>query len=165
MYSAFEVANYFIAKSLQTGKDLSPMKLQKLVYFAHGWYLAMYRKPLINETVEAWRFGPVIPSLYEAFKSYGNNNILLPYKDPLGNVPRIEDIPTLEFLDTIWELYADFSAVQLSNSTHEKGTPWYQTVEPYSKSQMPVPRNKDIEDTLISDYFLKKLNAVRASQS
>jgi uncharacterized phage-associated protein len=59
-YPAAAIANEFIKVAKRNGVLLTPMKLQKLVYFAHGWYLALLGKPLINEPVEAWKFGPVI---------------------------------------------------------------------------------------------------------
>ena len=76
-YSAIAIANYFIQKSLdEKTDDLSPMKLQKLVYFAHAWYL-IYQDggKLINEAIEAWSYGPVINSVYHEFKHNGRNSI------------------------------------------------------------------------------------------
>lgn len=162
MFSAFAIANFFIQKSLEDKRDLSPMKLQKLVYFAHGWHLAMYKKPLIDEIVEAWKFGPVIPSLYNEFKSYGNSNINKLYQDFWGYVPKIENQEIIKFLESIWDLYAEFSAIQLSNATHEAGSPWYQTVTPYLKNQGFIPKNKDIDDEVIAAFFSEKLNAIGA---
>jgi len=76
MESALAVANYFIKKGIDTKKSVSPMKLQKLVYFAHGWRLALYNSPLIDEAIQAWQYGPVIPGIYHEFKHYGNRDIL-----------------------------------------------------------------------------------------
>lgn len=72
------VANYFLDKAREDGVDLSPMKLQKLIYFAHGWHLAIYGEPLIDESVEAWAWGPVISSIYHDFKKYGRDPITSP---------------------------------------------------------------------------------------
>src|ERR1700689_5397887 len=76
-YPASAIANELIKLSLQkTNSGLSPMKVQKLVYFAHGWYLALTGgRPMINEPVEAWKFGPVVPSLYYELKKYGETPI------------------------------------------------------------------------------------------
>src|SRR5277367_2017193 len=74
-YDSKAVANYFLDRADQSGKKLDPMQLLKLVYFAHGWYLADSGAPLIDEMVEAWRYGPVIPSLYHEFKAFGKNPI------------------------------------------------------------------------------------------
>ena len=74
-YPAKAVANYFIDIARCEGEQLSPMKIQKLVYFAHGWYLALYDEPLLDEKIEAWRYGPVVPSLYHEFKRYGSGTI------------------------------------------------------------------------------------------
>jgi uncharacterized phage-associated protein len=73
-HNPIAIANYFI----ELAKFITPMKLQKLVYFAHGWCLALADKPLINEKIEAWQYGPVVSSLYREFKKYGNEGITSP---------------------------------------------------------------------------------------
>ena len=69
-YSALAIANFF----LENHKSISPMKLQKLVYFAHGWNLAISNNPLIKEPIEAWDYGPVISTIYNEFKLFGGSN-------------------------------------------------------------------------------------------
>jgi uncharacterized phage-associated protein len=73
-YSSKAVANTFldIAKANNVA-DISPMKLQKLIYYAHAWHLAFLGQPLIKEEVQAWKFGPVIPDVYFEFKECGNS--------------------------------------------------------------------------------------------
>ena len=73
--SAKAVANHFLDLAERDGTTLNPMKIQKLVYIAHGWHLAIMEKPLIHESVEAWTYGPVIPDLYHEFKRWGNEGI------------------------------------------------------------------------------------------
>ena len=73
-FDAKAIANFLLALD-EMGHALTPMKLQKLVYFSHGWHLAMLNSALIDENVEAWAFGPVIPSLYHEFKEFGNSPI------------------------------------------------------------------------------------------
>ena len=64
-YSSKAVANSFLdIAEAGNVNDISPMKLQKLVYYAHAWHLAFLGQPLIREEVQAWKFGPVIPDVY-----------------------------------------------------------------------------------------------------
>lgn len=72
MHDPKAVANYILDCGKEDGETLSPMKLIKLVYLAHGWNLGLTGEPLITEHVQAWRYGPVIPSIYHDFKEYGN---------------------------------------------------------------------------------------------
>jgi len=117
------------------------------VYFAHGWYLALAGMPLINEPVQAWKFGPVIPSLYHILKGYGNNAVRAPLTDvdasfwnlgePViahefsiddGSDPK-ENALAKELIKKVWEVYSGFSPIQLSNLTHVPGSPWYETTD------------------------------------
>ena len=128
-YSAKAVANYFLRLAEKEGKKLSPMKLQKLIYFAHGWHLAVYGTPLISEEVQAWKYGPVIRSIYHEFKEFGAGTIdvqATEIKNFSMVTPGIDsdDKNTIDLLDTIWRIYGSFSAIQLSNITHRQGTPW-----------------------------------------
>ena len=124
MYNPIDIANYFLKKYGNESK-ITPMKLVKLVYIAHGWYLGISDKALIDENPEAWKYGPVIPRVYHHFKDYGREAITINNfpNNPDDNLP--EQIKT--FLDKIWEVYGKFSAIQLSAKTHEIGTPWYIT--------------------------------------
>ena len=64
------VANYLVKKAASdvNGQPLTIVHLLKLVYFAHGWHLGRTGQPLINRPVEAWKYGPVIPEVYDAFR-------------------------------------------------------------------------------------------------
>lgn len=75
-YGALAVANYFIDKAKDGNVYLDLLKIIKLVYIAQGWSLAIFeRKAFFAEEVEAWSFGPVIPSVYHNFKEFSNQSI------------------------------------------------------------------------------------------
>lgn len=165
-YDARAIANYFLDMASYEGQTLDPMKLQKLVYFAHGWNLAIRNQPLINDRVEAWEYGPVIPSLYREFKKYGAGAITEPATSPIppgtwfgtGRSPHkysIHDCTdrslnpfTEQLLDTVWNSYKNLSAVQLSNLTHEPGAAW-----DVARSQAHGVRGVVISDDLIRRDF------------
>lgn len=160
MHNPLAIANYFIELAKNDDNLVSPMKLQKLVYFAHGWCLALANKPLINEKVEAWQYGPVVGSLYREFKKYGNEGITSPVVElkHLGDfkfanvIPTVEDEDTKKLLNKIWEIYGGYTGWQLSNATHLEGTPWS---EIWGKDG--VPSNTDIPDEKIRDFFKKQM--------
>lgn len=132
MYSPKSIANYFIDQSLANdGVGISPMKLQKLVYYAHGWYAGHTSTPLINETVEAWQYGPVISSLYHEFKQFGAGKINRHATDfeglKLVTVPTPTDPTLINFLQNVWANYSKFTSVRLSQMTHAPDGPWDKT--------------------------------------
>lgn len=161
-YGAKAVANYFLGLADKDRKELDPMKIQKLVYFAHGWCLALKDAPLITERIEAWRYGPVVRELYGAFRDAGSGPITHPAYEVLVrdlkmtfHAPSIDDQEddgqvdkqfARELMEEIWKVYGGFSAVQLSNLTHAEGTPWAETWS-------PTKINSTISDDLIKRYF------------
>lgn len=168
-YSAIAVANAFIEKAKNKGiNDLSPMKLQKLVYFAHAWMLALADKPLIKEDVKAWKFGPVIDSVYHEFKSFGSNNITTMGTEFVGLgsddifdvkyvIPRLpkSDETASAIVDAILDTYGDRSAISLSNLTHEPGSAWCVTREKHKDGSV---REFVIDNEIIKHAMKKKLN-------
>ncbi|MCT9821641.1 Panacea domain-containing protein [Pseudomonas veronii] len=136
-YSALAVANAFIEQGLR-GKipNLTPMKLQKLLFFAQSWHLRNKGEstPLFDDNFARWKYGPVIPSLYHELKTYGAKSIA----STLSNVELDEDgelmlvtpsIPasdadTHKLIDQIISKYGGLSGTQLSYLTHEPGTAW-----------------------------------------
>ena len=142
-YLASTIARYFIEES--KGKK-TPMQLIKMTYIAHGWSLAINNKPLIVEDVEAWKYGPVIPSLYYEFKKYGKNPV--PYI-PIEETNYIKP-DDKKLLDKIIEVYGYWNGLQLSANTHKEGTPWHQTKKWYTMGNPIIP------EKIIRDYYIEK---------
>jgi uncharacterized phage-associated protein len=159
-FSATAVANDFLKIASEKGEELTSMKLQKLVFFAHGWHLALAGGPLIFNRIEAWDYGPVIPDLYQDFKRYGNGPITGPARKCVFcdrkvymTVPTLQDSPAnseredaQRIIERVWELYGSFTASRLSNATHAPGTPWEQVYKPGQRSIL-------IPDQIIKTYF------------
>ena len=141
-------------------KLLMHMKLQKLVFYAQGWHLGLNNSPLINEPIEAWKYGPVVRSLYREFREFGNSaiNRLASDYDPELEEIYYPDIPETEeyartFLDKIWAIYRDFTSIQLSNMTHAPGTPWARVNHQYNGD---IPRGVAIPDEWMAEFFRKE---------
>lgn len=134
-YSAIAVANAFIEKA-QKGeiKGLTPMKLQKMLFYTQSWHLKLCDgKPLFDDLFARWKFGPVIPPIYHLLKKYGANTI--PEKISViieegGDWKRItpsiqkDDVEAQRLIDKISEVYGGFSGTDLSNMTHAPNTAW-----------------------------------------
>lgn len=122
MIDAKVVANYFISLASKKQNTLTPMQLLKLVYIAHGYRLGAFGVPLINNRIEAWKFGPVIPDLYHSIKQHRDQ----PVPELSGcNVDGLSESEK-SFIADVYDAYEGFSGLSLSNLTHEPGTPWYQ---------------------------------------
>jgi len=158
-YSAKAVANYFLSEYRKNG--ITPLKLQKLVYISHGWYLAVHDLPLIDdEYAEAWPYGPVFPSLYHEFKHRGRMAILDLAKDIDVNdfdpdtlcfpsyTPMIKDNDTKIFLNKIWDVYGGYSGSQLSKLCHEPDSPWHK-----ARKKDPNKRNPNIDENEIKKHY------------
>ena len=119
------VANEFIRLAQQEGRSLTPLELLKLVYIAHGYTLAGLGRPLVNEEIEAWRYGPVIPDLYQAMRRYGGSPVIqeLPVPFYLGNVEPL-DHDEVGAVNWVYEHYKKYNGINLSALTHADDTPW-----------------------------------------
>lgn len=169
------VANYFLDLVKESGETLDPMKIQKLVYFGHGWHLAFTGDPLIDDQVQAWDYGPVVPTLYHEFKKWGNGAIREPafrsefYSSDSSNstiyrtvVPSIFDFGgssgkvlfAKELIEKTWEVYRHMTAIELSQLTHEPGSPWLEIRKRY-----PGLRSVGIPNGKIRRHFEEKLEA------
>lgn len=151
-YSAATIANYFLEKAKTEGAQLTQMQLHKLIYFAHGWHLGLYHKPLINERIRAWKYGPVIKSVYRAFKAFGSRPIQTFAPDctdhPASSAIRELGQNTKNLLDRVWNVYGHRSAAELSGMTHAPTTPWSEAWQSCGGI-----RNVDIPDEAIERYF------------
>nr|DAM47976.1 MAG TPA: hypothetical protein [Caudoviricetes sp.] len=130
MLNTQTVANTFILLGFEENIKISPMKLQKLTYFLYKEYLQSTGLPLFSEPFEKWQYGPVLPSLYYEFNSFGANPITRFARNAKGQAEIID----LEFSNNlsnavkkVWKIYKNYSAIELSALTHQKDTAWDKT--------------------------------------
>lgn len=132
-YDPKTIAEWFIHRAKVDGEYLTQMKLQKLVYLAHGWRLGLFHKPLIKGEVEAWQWGPVIRPLYGAYAKFGSQPIVL---NSVAK-PDVKDQAVERLLEEVWRVYRRYTAAQLSEMTHRPKTPWSDTYRPGAKRTIP----------------------------
>lgn len=131
VYKPTWVANTFLWRAKENRVGIDPLKIQKLVYNMHGWYLATTGCPVVGDRFEAWPKGPVLSSLYQQFKKYRWNLIteLASDIDPQTGESKALIVATsdekfYEVFGAVWDRYKAFSGEQLSALTHADGTPW-----------------------------------------
>lgn len=143
MYNCFDIAKKILKLAKKEGYSVETMKLLKLTYIIHGWYLAFFDRPLFENRIEAWQYGPVIPDLYHVIKRFGTNNVDI-------NVIKLYSENKLEeedskFVKVIWNAYKKFNGLQLSSKTHNINTPWHKTYD--------GTFHKVIENHIIKEYY------------
>lgn len=154
-YSPDLAANAFIYKASQVNVPVDHMKLQKLVFFLHAWSLAQKGQSLVQGAPEAWTYGPVWADLYHELKRFGAQAVreYIPVLNPQTMqrtplVPNFNDASFWQSLDQVWSAYGKLSAVQLSDLTHEVGSPWYT-----ARTQ----KQKVMNNAEIAQYYRAKL--------
>ena len=119
------VANSILKRFFDDRKTLTPLKLQKVLYFVYKKYLYDTKTSLLTEHLEAWPRGPVSPVVYHAFKHYGANPIDDYVKiDKRIHMVNVDYIPFWSALEYVYHNYGDLDAVTLVNMTHEANTAW-----------------------------------------
>ena len=147
MYEVSQVVNFFLARS-----SMTPKKLQKLLYYAYAWTLALLNDSideinfrLFKEPIQAWVHGPVVPSVYNKYKSYG-----------WSEIPRLESYNDDEFssdvldvLKQVWDVYGELSGNELEEISH-KERPWKE-----ARKNIPAYASciEQISDRVIFEYF------------
>lgn len=126
-----EVADYFIRFAHDHGDCLTNLKLQKLVYYAQAWYLALQGKALFDADFQAWVHGPVCPPLYSKFKHYRWN----PIAADLGEIKLPDDIE--QHLIEVYDVYDGYSAYQLEQMTHAE-SPWLE-----ARGDLPIDESSE----------------------
>jgi len=145
-HSARAIANEFIGRN---GGPMSQMKLQKLVYMAHGWNLAINQKPLIKDRIEAWDGGPVMRTIWNHLRDLGYNS----GSYFLGNSKAekyVADLSASEknIIDHVWEKYGGYTGLSLSEMTHKPGTPW-------SNAYFGSGQNSPLSEKDIKQHFVE----------
>ena len=143
--TAIEVARYFLAlQDEDVVGDVSNLKLQKLLYYAQGVYLALEGRALFSERIEAWMYGPVVPDVYHLFKQYEGRAV--PPEEAVTTTP-IKDDAIRDLLTEVYEVFGQFSPWRLRDMTHEE--------DPYKET----PAGGIISEYAMQQYFSQRVTA------
>ncbi|MFC7364555.1 MULTISPECIES: Panacea domain-containing protein [Bhargavaea] len=158
-YDATIIAGYIAHRALETGKRLTNLQLQKILYFLQAYWLKNFDTPLFSDEIQKWKLGPVVPDVYHEYKVFGSSQI--------SYIPKIFDIdaenstfkivnfsPNMvhdndrRILERITDNLSNYSGRELVNITHEH-EPWSKDEKKILSGEMKIPY--DIEE--IKAYF------------
>ena len=135
-YKAAQIAEWIVAEATRQGLKITPMQLQKILYYCQGEHLGMTGKPLFNEPVLAWVHGPVVRSVYDLYRRFG--------KSPIAPNDSAAPDEIAGLIRHCVKEKGSFSASVLREMTHSE-TPYLST-----------PHNEEITPEVIKDFFEKK---------
>jgi len=156
-YDGRALANFLLDYADGRKMKVSLLALMKIIYYAHGWYLAKFGHPLVRQPFEAWQHGPVVRIVWDAFRGnrkkhltsraerldvLTNQRAIVEYRDVTSEVA--------DFLRDIFDAYSKIHAVELSNMTHANGSPWDAVWNDPSGS---IKIGMQISNDLIRDWF------------
>jgi len=153
MDTAFDVALRLLHLSSQEADEpepMTPLRLQKLLYYVQGWSLAVNGDPMFTSSVEAWTHGPVVPEVYRRFKQYGSAPIST---GDFATQPKLNQ-EQAKFVASVWESYKEYSATKLRSMTHHE-PPWTLARSGYAPNEHC---NVEITHQSMRDYFLSRAN-------
>ena len=149
-HDARSVANELIRRAHDAGRAVTPLQVHKLAYYCHAWMLGLYHRPLLDQPIEAWEYGPVMPELYRSLRRYGGEPVRRPIDlESAGVTERPYDPYEANLIDQVMAEYGHVSGRELSAMTHAIGTPWHQV---WSKRKQEAV----IPDPIIEDYYAQQ---------
>lgn len=147
--SAIFLSGEILKRAKEQNIEISNMSLQKLLFIANGLYLAKNGVPLIQEPIEVWPYGPVIKSVYQEFKTYGNAAIKqIPLSYSMNQHKELDKTAD-DVVEFALEVAKNLNAIQLSNWTHLPESPW---------TEAKRNNEKEISNDLMINYFKKFVN-------
>lgn len=136
------IANFFIEKQ----KGIDRLSLQKYCYLSHGFKLGLLgleKGSMSDEPVEAWKYGPVFPTVYQMFKYLSNTDQPVTVDCTLSKTDK-------QICEIVWKIYKDFTAWQLVDVTHRKDGPWHKVFYNNEGDEKP---HFIIDNSNIARYF------------
>lgn len=146
-YRVEDLAAWFLNKvDEDAGDSITHLKLQKLVYYAQAWSLAIYDQPFFDEEFEAWARWPVVKSLWNKYKG----SYIISEKPVINKEFAQEEE---ELLNEVWEIYWNLTWKKLEDLTHSE-EPWIEAR--WDISEGAICENKISKETM--KEFYRKIN-------
>lgn len=156
MYDPRAIANLILDEGHRNGRPVTNLALQKLLYFAHAIYLIERKKPLVSGHFEAWQYGPVHPTVYQAFKSAGDQPVTFraASTDVMNGerktLPPLTDTEVVQHVSRVMMFYGNLTPGRLVDISHAKDAPWHFVVD---RARSSVALGMRISDNVILDRF------------
>lgn len=141
---ALTLANYVLKRAEAVHTVVTNLKLQKILYYVQGHFLAEFNRPLFPDEIQAWKFGPVVPSVYYEFSMFGPDALVQTGRADMGACSEAEQA----FIDQIIDEKLSMSAHQLVEATHAE-EPWRRATE----NGTCIRANTVISIDSMRDYF------------
>ena len=125
MTKPHDIAAYIIELSDAIGEPITNMKLQKLIYYTYAWYAVEKKKPLFEEKISAWKYGPVVSAVYETYASCGADVI----SEVIDGDSEAVDTFTKSLIEDIFNIYGSKTAIELAGLSHSEA-PWREVYDP-----------------------------------
>lgn len=144
------VADYLLHFAQEHGDVMTPLKLQKMVFYADAWYMALNGgAELVSDKFEAWVHGPVARDLYARFADYKWQPITAEIACP--------DLPgdIQDHLDEIYQVFGGYSAYQLEQMTHQE-EPWLSARGDIAAN---APCREHLDKKLTAEFYRRMMDA------
>jgi len=133
-------------------QEVTPLMLQKLLYFIQGESYALNGKPMFYEKCQAWVHGPAYPEVYDMFRDFKYN----PIEDARfaifeGRENELTD-EERRVIDLVVNTFGEYGGKILERITHEE-EPWKLARKGYADN---IPSNEPISMDSIKAYYIKK---------
>ena len=145
MISAIDLAKYIVYKANQSGRSITHLKLQKILYYLQGEFLKEFGRPLFFENIEAWQYGPVVPEVYYHYVPYGALNLYS--ENDEGSVISALSSEEQGCINRVLDDKLKYSASALVSAAH-KERPWLEQFESVRDGLKPT-----ISTNTIWQYF------------
>lgn len=135
---ALDVAKYIINKCTTDEHPISNLQLQKILYYIQHDFLVNKNKELFEDEFAAWKFGPIVPSIYHVYSTAGGMKLEETYEDIDLNSFEPED---LETINSIVEEKREKNPWLLVDETHKEGKAWDLIFQNGLGFKDPIPKN------------------------
>lgn len=149
-----EVQNFIIQTHREQFEESpTPMKLQKLCYYAQGLALGTGNSELFEDDFQAWQHGPVNPALYNTYKNYRWRQIDKEVQSEFNIISEAEK----QHIERVVAAFGKFDGAALSTMTHRE-RPWLE-----ARGAIPETEgsNAQISKEIIKDYFETRLKQIQ----
>lgn len=140
MYSALTIAQYIIKHELDKDRPVTNLRLQKLLYFIQGSFYTLFNKECFYDKIEAWDYGPAIPSIHFEYSVFGSCTIFDFNKE---DIEKISDYHK-ECINLILDICSKYSTKSLVEISKNQ--------KPWKDAYLPIFQ-REITKESMKKYF------------